>query len=834
MSDSNKKSSSENKIEIGYIKPVEIEEEMKNSYLDYAMSVIVSRALPDVRDGLKPVHRRILYVMHNLGLRWNAKYRKSATVVGEVLGKYHPHGDIAVYDAMVRLAQDFNMRYPLIDGQGNFGSIDGDPAAAMRYTEARMSKITEELLSDIEKNTVDFMDNYDGTQKEPKILPAKLPNLLINGTLGIAVGMASNIPPHNLGEVCDAICHLIDNPEATIDDLLKFIKGPDFPTGGVIYNLQEIKNAYATGKGHILMRGIANIEEHKKGYRIVITELPFQVNKAMLVEKIAELIKNKKINGVSDLRDESDKEGLRIVIDLKRDSFPQKILNQLYKYTSLQQVFYVNMVALVNEIEPRLLTLKMVLQEYIKHRQEVVERRTRFDLQQAEERAHILEGLKKALDNLDAVIKTIKQSKDRDDAFRNLCRQFKFTDRQANAILEMKLQQLAALERKKIIDELKEKLALIKELKAILADPQKILEIIKNELIEIKEKYSSERLTKVYKGKVGEFSEEDLIPNEEVIITLTQGNYIKRMPLATYRTQQRGGKGIIGVVPREEDVVKHLFTSFTHDDVLFFTNLGKVYQLKVYEIPTGSRTSKGQAIVNFLHLSSEEKVNAVISLADRQKADFLVMATKNGMIKKTPLEQFENIRKSGLLAIKIRPDDELKWVKTVKKGDEIIMVSKQGQAIRFSEKNIRPMGRGTIGVRGMKLRKGDESVAMDIVNKSNIKDKKELNNLALLVVMANGYGKRTSLNNYQLQNRGGIGVKTAKITPKTGDLINAQIVSSNSENLIMVSKNGQVIKLAIKDISLLGRATQGVILMRLKGDDRVTSITVTEKNKQIE
>lgn len=834
MSDSNKKSSSENKIEIGYIKPVEIEEEMKNSYLDYAMSVIVSRALPDVRDGLKPVHRRILYVMHNLGLRWNAKYRKSATVVGEVLGKYHPHGDIAVYDAMVRLAQDFNMRYPLIDGQGNFGSIDGDPAAAMRYTEARMSKITEELLSDIEKNTVDFMDNYDGTQKEPKVLPAKLPNLLINGTLGIAVGMASNIPPHNLGEVCDAICHLIDNPEATIDDLLKFIKGPDFPTGGVIYNLQEIKNAYATGKGHILMRGIANIEEHKKGYRIVITELPFQVNKAMLVEKIAELIKNKKINGVSDLRDESDKEGLRIVIDLKRDSFPQKILNQLYKYTSLQQVFYVNMVALVNEIEPRLLTLKMVLQEYIKHRQEVVERRTRFDLQQAEERAHILEGLKKALDNLDAVIKTIKQSKDRDDAFRNLCRQFKFTDRQANAILEMKLQQLAALERKKIIDELKEKLALIKELKAILADPQKILEIIKNELIEIKEKYSSERLTKVYKGKVGEFSEEDLIPNEEVIITLTQGNYIKRMPLATYRTQQRGGKGIIGVVPREEDVVKHLFTSFTHDDVLFFTNLGKVYQLKVYEIPTGSRTSKGQAIVNFLHLSSEEKVNAVISLADRQKADFLVMATKNGMIKKTPLEQFENIRKSGLLAIKIRPDDELKWVKTVKKGDEIIMVSKQGQAIRFSEKNIRPMGRGTIGVRGMKLRKGDESVAMDIVNKSNIKDKKELNNLALLVVMANGYGKRTSLNNYQLQNRGGIGVKTAKITPKTGDLINAQIVSSNSENLIMVSKNGQVIKLAIKDISLLGRATQGVILMRLKGDDRVTSITVTEKNKQIE
>jgi len=834
MSDFNKKSSSENKIEIGYIKPVEIEEEMKNSYLDYAMSVIVSRALPDVRDGLKPVHRRILYVMHNLGLRWNAKYRKSATVVGEVLGKYHPHGDIAVYDAMVRLAQNFNMRYPLIDGQGNFGSIDGDPAAAMRYTEARMSKITEELLSNIEKNTVDFMDNYDGTQKEPKVLPAKLPNLLINGTLGIAVGMASNIPPHNLGEVCDASCHLIDNPEATIDDLLKFIKGPDFPTGGVIYNFQEIKNAYATGKGHILMRGIANIEEHKKGYRIVITELPFQVNKAMLVEKIAELIKNKKINGVSDLRDESDKEGLRIVIDLKRDSFPQKILNQLYKYTSLQQVFYVNMVALVNEIEPRLLTLKMVLQEYIKHRQEVVERRTRFDLQQAEERAHILEGLKKALDNLDAVIKTIKQSKDRDDAFHNLCRRFKFTDRQANAILEMKLQQLAALERKKIIDELKEKLALIKELKAILADPQKILEIIKNELMEIKEKYPSERLTKVYKGKVGEFSEEDLIPNEEVIITLTQGNYIKRIPLATYRTQQRGGKGIIGVVPREEDVVKHLFTSFTHDDVLFFTNFGKVYQLKVYEIPTGSRISKGQAIVNFLHLSSEEKVNAVISLADRQKADFLVMATKNGMIKKTSLEQFENIRKSGLLAIKIRPDDELKWVKAVKKGDEIIMVSKQGQAIRFSEKNIRPMGRGTIGVRGMKLRKDDELVAMDIVRKSNIKDKKELNNLALLVVMANGYGKRTSLNNYQLQNRGGIGVKTAKITPKTGDLINAQIVSSNSENLIMVSKNGQVIKLAIKDISLLGRATQGVILMRLKGDDCVTSITVTEKNKQIE
>lgn len=820
------------KIEIGYIRPVKIEEEMQSSYLDYAMSVIVARALPDVRDGLKPVHRRILYAMHNLGLRHNVKYRKSATVVGEVLGKYHPHGDIAVYDSMVRMAQDFAQRYQLIDGQGNFGSVDGDPAAAMRYTEVRMTSLAEEMIFDIEKNTVDFMDNYDGTQKEPKVLPAKLPNLLINGTLGIAVGMATNIPPHNLGEVIDGIVYLIDKPEATVDELLQFIKGPDFPTAGIIYDFEEIKNAYATGRGHIIMRGVANIEEQEKGFRIIISELPYQVNKATLVEKIADLVKTKKIVGIADLRDESDRDGLRVVIDLKRDAYPQKILNHIYKNTSMQQTFGVNMLSLVDGIEPRVLTLKKMLSEYIKHRQEVVIRRTKFELDQAEARAHILRGLKKALDNIDAVIKTIKQSKDKEAAHSNLRKKFKFTDIQATAILEMRLQQLAALERKKIDGELKEKLTLIKELKSILDSPARVLKIIKKEVLELKEKYGSERKTKVHKGKIGEFQEEDLIPNEEVIITITRGNYIKRIPISTYRIQQRGGKGVIGVVPREEDIVEHLFASFAHDDVLFFTNFGRVFQLKVYEIPIGSRTSKGQAIVNLLNLDPEERVTAVINLSDRQKNSHLIMGTKQGMIKKTVLSQFSNIRKSGLIAIKIRKGDELRWVQTVGSGDEIFFVSENGQSIRFAEKNIRPLGRGTIGVRGIKLKKSDNVVAMAIINKNLLspgnKDKKEVD---LLVVTENGYGKKTKLANYTRQNRGGVGIKTAQVTQKTGKLIDAQVLTLKVADLIMVSQGGQVIRLPLRGISRLGRATQGVILMRLSSGDKVTSLTLAEKDK---
>jgi DNA gyrase subunit A len=821
------------KLEIGYIKPVKIEEEMKTSYLDYAMSVIVARALPDVRDGLKPVHRRILYAMHNLGLSHTSKYRKSATVVGEVLGKYHPHGDIAVYDSMVRMAQNFAMRYPLIDGQGNFGSIDGDPAAAMRYTEARMSVLAEELLVDIEKETVDLMDNYDGSQQEPKVLPAKLPNLLINGTLGIAVGMATNIPPHNLSEIIDGITHLIDHPKATIDELLQFIKGPDFPTAGVIYNFDEIKNAYATGRGHILMRGVASIEENKKSFRIIITELPYQVNKASLVEKIADLVKTKKIVGISDLRDESDRDGMRIVIDLKRDAYPQKILNQIYKNTPMQQTFYVNMLSLVNGIEPRVLTLKMMLAEYIKHRQEVICRRTEFELAQAENRAHILKGLKRALDNLDAVIKTIKQSRDRETAHQNLCKKFKFTDIQTKAILEMKLQQLAALERKKILDELKEKLALIKELKSILANPKKILKIIKEELLNLKEKYGDERKTKVHKGQIGEFSEEDLIPNEEMIVTITEGNYIKRIPINTYRTQRRGGKGIIGVKPREEDIVDYLFTSLTHDDVLFFTNFGRVFQLKVYEIPTGSRTSKGQAIVNLLQLGPEEIVTAFITLSESQKVPYLIMGTKQGMIKKTSLSQFSNIRKSGLVAIKIKKGDELKWVEGVNSKDEIIMVSAAGQSIRFAESDVRSMGRGTIGVRGMKLRSADSVISMDIIRKSLldlVKKNKKLE-ADLLVVTENGYGKRTNLAHYTRQNRGGVGIKTAQVTNKTGKVVKAIIIDPKMSDVIMISRGGQVIRLPLKGISKLGRVTQGVILMRLTSEDKVTSLTLVEQEK---
>ncbi len=804
----------------------EIVQEMRESYLDYAMSVIVARALPDVRDGLKPVHRRILYAMWDIGLKPSAKFRKSATVVGEVLGKYHPHGDAAVYDSMVRLAQDFSMRYPLVHGQGNFGSMDGDSAAAMRYTEAKLDSISEAMLTDLDKDTVNFIPNYDGSQKEPLVLPAKLPNLLLNGSLGIAVGMATSIPPHNLGEIIDGICHLIDHPASDLDDLMAYIKGPDFPTGASIFNLQDIKQAYATGKGSIVMRADTEIVETKNGFQIIISSVPYQVNKSALIERMAELVKDKKIEGIKDIRDESAKGEVRVVIDLKKDTYPKKILNQLYKQTALQGSFHVNMLALVDGIQPRVLTLKMILEEYIKHQQEVIARRTKFDLDKAKARAHILEGLMLALNKIDAVIKTIKESKDRENAKLNLMNKFKLTEIQAVAILEMKLQQLANLERLKIETELKEKLALIKELEAILKSPQKILGLIKKELASIKEKYADERRTKIFKNAVDKFSQEDLIPDESVIVVITKDGYIKRLPPDTFKTQARGGKGVAGVTTKEEDTVESLFATTTHKDLLFFTTRGRVFQLKAYEIPVASRTAKGQAVVNFLQLAPGEKVSSVLSLADLDSYKFLVMSTKKGTVKKVALDQFENVRRSGLIAIKLKQDDFLNWVKPSTGKDEVILTSTAGQAIRFKESNLRPMGRTASGVRGIRLKKNSLVIGMDIVNQANIKG-------SVFALSANGTGKLTSLKNYKVQGRGGSGVKTMKLTSKTGQLASAFIVDPNNlpedtkGDLLIISLNGQVIRLPLKSVPVLSRDTQGVRLMRLKEEkDEVASVTL--------
>ncbi len=824
---SKEKNKNEEKIlEIGRIEPRSITEEAQESYLDYAMSVIIARALPDVRDGLKPVHRRILYAMWNMGLKAGAKFRKSATVVGEVLGKYHPHGDIAVYDSMVRMAQDFTLRYPLIWGQGNFGSMDGDAPAAMRYTECKLKPIAEEMLADIEKETVNFVPNYDGTQKEPQVLPSKLPNLLLNGTMGIAVGMATNIPPHNLGELCDGINYLIDYPDCTIEDLMKFIKGPDFPTGGIIYDINEIKQAYATGKGSIVMRAKTEIVEDKAGhFKIIVSEIPFQINKAALLEKIADLVREKKIEGIRDLRDESSKEGVRVVIELKKDSYPKKILNRLFNLTPLQDTFHVNILALVDGIQPKVLTLKGILEYYIKYREEVVRKRCQYDLTRAKERAHILKGLKIAVDNIDAVIKLIKKSRDREEAKINLIKKFKLTEIQAVAILEMKLQQLANLERMKIEQELKEKLALIRELESILASPKKILGIVKKETEEIKAKFGDERKTQIIAHGVKEFSAEDLVPNEPTIIMVTRDGYIKRLPPQTFKTQARGGKGVIGLTTKEEDVVEHLLGTTTHADLLFFTTRGRVFQLKAYDVPLASRTAKGQALVNFLQLAPNEKVSSILSLAElsEEKCKFLVMVTKNGIIKKVDISDFENVRRSGLIAIKLKGDDYLEWVKPSTGGDDIILVTAGGQSIRFKEKNVRPMGRAAAGVRGIRLKKGDAVVGMDVVDISLVGKKL----LDLLVATENGFGKRTNLKNYKVQGRGGSGIKTAKITSKTGRIIYAQVVSSGDErDLIIISKFGQVIRLPFKSVSILGRATQGVRLMRFKErDDTVASVT---------
>jgi DNA gyrase subunit A len=820
------------KNEIGYIKPREITTEMKESYIDYAMSVIISRALPDVRDGLKPVHRRILYTMLEDGLRHDAKFRKSATVVGSCLGRYHPHGDVALYDSLARMAQDFSLRYPLVKGQGNFGSVDGDPPASMRYTEAKLSGIGEEMLRDIEKNTVDFTDNYDGTRKEPVVLPSPLPQLLLNGSLGIAVGMATNIPPHNSSEVIDAVIYLLDHSKADTEDLFQFIKGPDFPTGGEIYGQKEILEAYSQGKGGILTRGKTEIlEDEKNKTQIVISEIPFQVQKSNLIEQLAKLAQEKKIQGIRDIRDESDKEGLRIVIDLFREAYPQRILNQLYKFTDLQRTFHLNMLALVDGIQPRVLSLVDLLNSYLAFRKEVVSRRTKYDLEKAEERAHILMGLHKCLGKIDQVIKLIKASKDRNEAEKRLMKKFKLTKIQANAILETKLAALAKLERKKIEDELKENLEKIKTFKAILKSPQKIKEMVKKELQETKEKFGDKRKTKVFSQKVGEIAVEDLIPQEETIITLTQAGYVKRIDPKTYKIQKRGGRGILGMQTLQDDIVEHFLSANTHDSLFFFTDSGKVFKVVVYEIPEATRVARGRGLLNFLEISPQDKVLTLFPLSREDLklgVKYLVMVTQNGIIKKTGVSEFENVRRSGLIAISLKKGDSLKAVQKSSGEDEVILVTKKGQAIRFKE--IRAMGRQAAGIKGMRLKKEDKIVGMDVIKKEEGRRQKsedkgqKAEKQYLLVVTENGYGKRTDLTEYRLQGRGGSGIKTAKIVQKTGDLVFSKLIS-DEEDLIVISQKGKVIRTKISQIPKLSRATQGVKIMKLEEGDKVASAT---------
>ncbi|MBI2574039.1 MAG: DNA gyrase subunit A [Candidatus Wildermuthbacteria bacterium] len=820
--------------ELGAVKSREITEEMRGSYIDYAMSVIVARALPDVRDGLKPVHRRILYAMHEDGLTHGAKFRKSATVVGSTLGRYHPHGDVAVYDSLVRMAQNFSMRYPLIEGQGNFGSVDGDPAAAMRYSEARMSRVGEETLRDIEKDTVNFVDNYDGTRKEPTVLPSPLPQLLLNGTLGIAVGMATSVPPHNLSELVDALVYLLDRPKTTSEDLFQFIKGPDFPTGGMIYGKQDIISAYSQGKGPIVMRGKAEVVEDEKAKKtqIVITEIPYQVNKSTLVEQFANLVQEKKIEGVKDIRDESDKDGLRVTFDLQKDSHSQKILNRLYKFSDLQKTFHLNMIALVDGIQPKVLSLAEMLLYFIEHRRQVVERRTRFELGKAKDREHILEGLQKCLSHIDEVIRLIRNSANREDAQQNLMKRFRLTEIQANAILETKLAQLAKLERKKIEDELAMVRAKIKELTELLGSPKKIDEVIKKELLGAKQAFGDARRTKVHMQAVGEIAEEDLIPQEETIITVTQGGYIKRINPATYKIQKRGGKGIMGMKTVSDDIVEHFLFCQTHDQMMIFTDSGKVFQVPAYEIPEGTRVAKGRGLLNFVEIAPQDKVLSIFPIG-KQDAEagvkYLVMMTKNGIIKKSALEDFQNVRRSGIIAISLKKGDVLKGVAKTTGEDEIILVSKRGQSIRFKEKDVRPMGRAAAGIRGMRLKKNDEVVAMDVITASNsrlpaVSSVKTSENIQhLFVLMENGYGKRTELKEYKVQTRGGSGIKTANITPKTGAMVFARVLAGDEEELIVISRKAQVIRTAVESIPKISRSTQGVRIMRLEDGDRVVS-----------
>lgn len=799
--------------------PSPISDEMRKSYLDYAMSVITARALPDVRDGLKPVHRRILFSMNKMNLTSSAKFKKSATVVGDVIGNYHPHGDVSVYDAMVKLAQPFSMRYPLVLGQGNFGSIDGDPPAAYRYTEAKMSKLSEELLTDLEKDTVNFRANFDSTKKEPVVLPSNVPNLLLNGTLGIAVGMASNIPPHNLGEIIDATVHLIDNPKAGTEDLLQFVKGPDFPTGGLAFDKKDIHTAYASGRGGVVCRGEAEIIEDKSGMsQIVITSIPYRVDKSVLVAKIAELHAEKKIEGIKGLRDESTNE-IRVVIDVKSSAHPQNILNYIYKHTQLEEAFHYNMVALVDGI-PQTLGLKNILSEFVKHRFEIVTRRTKFDLAKAKAREHILLGLKKALDHIDEIIKVIKGSKDTPTAHANLMAKFKFSDLQATAILDMKLQKLAGLERKKIEDELLAVQKLIGELEELLASNTKMRNLIKKELMDVRAKYADDRKTKIIAGGVKNISIEDIIPDEESVLVLTSGGYIKRTNPDEYKKQKRGGVGVIDLDTKEEDFVKTLIYTTTHSDLLFFTDKGKVYQIKMYELPEGKRATKGKSIMNFLSVGADEAISSVLAVPkELKKAEGLsvMMMTQNGVVKKVDAENFKDVRRSGIIALKLKDADKLVSAHFVEKGDDVVVVTTDGQSIRFKESDIREMGRGAAGVRGIKIPTKDKIVASLTV-------KKEQKNNNLLVFSENGFGKQTPLEEYKIQKRGGSGIKTAKVTDKIGKIMSAAIVTEDTDEIVAMSQKGQVIRVDIDEIPILGRQTQGVRVMKLRDADHIASL----------
>lgn len=793
-----------------------VEDVMEDSFLRYSMSVIIDRALPDVRDGMKPVHRRILYTMGEQGLRPGGKFAKSARIAGEVMGKYHPHGDSSIYDSMVRLAQDWVMRYPLVNGQGNFGSMDGDPAAASRYTEARLGRAGNELLDDLDKETVDFRDNYDGSEQEPTVLPAKLPNLLLNGQIGIAVGMATSIPPHNMGELIDATIELIDRPDATIDDLLQHVKGPDFPTGAVVYGGAPMKQAYQTGRGSVTIRAVANIEETKKGrHHIIVTEMPYGVNKATLIEKIADLVKDKKVTTISDLRDESARGAVRVVIELKKDAYPKKVLNQLYKMTALQTSFHYNMLALIDGIQPRVLGLSEILGEFIKHRQVVVRRRTEYELRKAKERAHILEGYKIALDHIDEVIKTIRASKTSEEAEANLIKQFKLSDIQAKAILAMQLRRLTGLERAAIENELNELLALISKLEAILSDEKEILNIIKTELLEMKEKYGDERRSTIMSYELGKFSDEELIPEENSVILLTTENYIKRTLVSEYRRQHRGGKGKRGMTTKEEDVIDQLIPASTHDYLLFFTNKGRIFRLKAYEVPAASLAAKGVAAVNLLALQPEEKITSIIKHEkDANDEGYLFMATTKGTVKKTPFKDYANIRTNGLIAIKLDDGDELRWIKKTTGDNDVIISTSAGQAIRFTETDARPMGRSARGVRGVRLRPNDSVVGMDIVSN---------NEGNLLVISEHGFGKVTKAAQFPAHKRGGVGIKAAIVTAKTGPIVAVRSLEGDTEEILLISSKGQAIRVALKDIPVIGRTTQGVRIMRTGEGDKVSS-----------
>jgi DNA gyrase subunit A len=790
---------------------VDIGQEMRESFISYAMSVIVSRALPDVRDGLKPVHRRILYAMHDMGLTPDKAFRKSANVVGEVMAKYHPHGDSAIYESMVRMAQDFNMRYLLVEGQGNFGSVDGDPAAAMRYTESRLSKLALELLRDIDKETVNFVPNYDGREEEPVVLPSRFPNLLVNGSGGIAVGMATNIPPHNLREVIDGVIAMIDNPNITVHDLMKIIKGPDFPTAGEILGVSGIRRAYETGRGSIVMRAKTMIEEEKGKPRIIVTEIPFQVNKARLVEKIAELVREKKIDGITDLRDESDRKGMRIVIELRRDVVPKVVLNNLFKHTQLQSTFGVNMLALVDN-RPRVLNLRDMLYYYLQHQREIIRRRTEYDLKQAEARAHILEGLRIALDHIDEIISLIRGSQTTDEARDGLMSRFGLSYEQAQAILDMRLQRLTGLEREKIENEYQELLAKIAEYRSILADESKIYSIVREELTEIREKFGDERRT-VITFDEEHIEDADLIPAEDVVITLTHDGYIKRLPVSTYRAQKRGGRGVQGIGTKDDDFVEHLYITNSHDYILFFTNKGKVYRLKGYEIPDLSRTAKGTPIINLIQIEKGERVNAVIPVKELQEGAYLFFATKKGIIKRTELEAFENIRKGGLIAVNLRDDDELIAVRLTDGNREIIMGTRKGMSVRFKESDVRTMGRNATGVKGITLDDDDDVIDMDVVKEG----------AEVLIVTANGYGKRTPIEEYRLQSRGGKGIKTHNVTERSGHVVGLKVVEPE-EDLMIITTAGIIIRTEIKGISVMGRYTQGVKLIRLADNEQVVSV----------